>query len=116
MTRKEFLSYFTGMAAISLAAVPFLSSCKSKQKTEKSQTKAGADSDPCNDRSGLSESEIKARESYQYVGKSPYPEKKCSNCEFWGEPEGESPCGICGLFEGPVNPEGHCTGWVAMEE
>jgi len=72
-------------------------------------------SDPCADLSGLTAEEIEDRKSYNYVKETPFPEKKCINCELYIEPEHGSACGGCGLFEGPVHQTGYCKDWVLLE-
>jgi len=71
--------------------------------------------DPCDDLSNLTPEQLEERKGYNYVKESPYPTKKCVNCEFWLAPEGENSCGACGLFEGPIHLNGYCDEWVLME-
>lgn len=60
----------------------------------------------------LTERELQTRQALGYVDNSPYPEQLCSNCQFYNQPEGDSPCGGCQLFAGPVAPGGYCNSWV----
>jgi hypothetical protein len=73
------------------------------------------ESDPCNDLTGLTEADKQLRIEFKYIGKTPYPEKRCDNCLFWtAPPEGEK-CGGCQLMSGPFNPAGYCDQWAEME-
>ncbi len=55
------------------------------------------------------------RTTLKYVEKSAEEGKKCSNCLQWVAPEGDSKCGGCKLFTGPVNPNGHCLSWAKQQ-
>jgi High potential iron-sulfur protein len=100
MKRRKFI--ITSAQAGTAALLGFsLSKCK--------------ESDPCDDLSSLTPEQIEERKGYNYNKESPYPTKKCINCEFWLEPEEGSSCGSCGLFEGPVHVNGYCDQWVLNE-
>ena len=71
--------------------------------------------DPCSDTSGISETDLKMRETLKYVAQSPDPAKLCDNCKFWTPPPAGKQCGGCQLIKGPINPKGHCTSWFARE-
>lgn len=102
ITRKDFLKKLPLVGVAIFSGGALLQSC-SKSKEE----------DPCADLSKLTEEEKQTRKEFEYVAKSPYPEKLCDNCEFWLNPaEGEF-CGGCEIMEGPINPKGYCTAWVA---
>ena len=68
----------------------------------------------CEGYDALTEQDLQTRQTLGYVDNSPDPAKLCSNCQFYNQPEGDSPCGGCQLFQGPVAPEGYCNSWVAM--
>jgi len=101
MNRRKFIVKSTQLGTVALLGFSPLTGCK--------------ESDPCADLSELTPEEIEDRKSYNYVKETPFPEKKCINCELWLEPEEESPCGGCGLFEGPVHANGYCDEWVILE-
>ncbi|MGF1466622.1 MAG: high-potential iron-sulfur protein [Sandaracinaceae bacterium] len=55
------------------------------------------------------------RNNLQYRPESPEEGKQCNNCAQYVEGQyGE--CGGCNLFQGPVQPGGHCLSWAALEE
>jgi len=101
MNRREFMLKSTQSAAITLVGLPLVIGCDEK--------------DPCDDLSALTAEEIAERQSYNYLKESPFPTKLCINCELWLEPEEDSTCGGCGLFEGPVQRKGYCDEWVLKE-
>ncbi len=126
ITRKEFLQQLAALGLLSVGAGTVLTSCGKKEEKPAAETETPpaaettpnegeAMNDPCTDVSGLTEAELKMRQSLQYVGESPYPEKLCDNCQFWVAPaEGET-CGTCKIVKGPINPKGHCTSWAAKQ-
>ncbi len=67
---------------------------------------------PCADLSDLTEQQIAVRENFDYVSETPYPEKRCDNCQFYVPAKAGESCGGCQLFAGPVAAEGYCTSWV----
>lgn len=91
------------------------SSSESKEMTSEKSDMASTASDPCEDLSGLDDSQKKMRETLKYTGKSPYPDKRCDNCNFFTAPEAGKSCGSCSIVAGPINPKGHCTSWVAKQ-
>lgn len=126
MKRKDFLKSIAFTAASSSI---FLAACGGETKTEEkpaesaapatestpaptTETPAATASADCNDLSGLSEADIKQRESVQYVAKSTEADKNCSNCRFF---QPGDPCGACQLFKGPVASEGYCKSWFKKD-
>jgi hypothetical protein len=105
ITRKEFLKRLPLLGAAFIGGGYILNSC-SGSKT---------DEDPCADLSKLTEEEKQTRKDFQYIAKSQFPDKLCSNCELWLTPEAGKTCGGCEIMEGPINPNGYCTAWVKME-
>lgn len=69
----------------------------------------------CTDLSGVSEADLKQRESLGYVSKSVEAEKNCTNCRFYQAGSQPNGCGGCTLFKGPVAPEGYCKTWNKKE-
>lgn len=88
-----------------------LSSCNSNQSKEES-TEEAFSGDPCEDMSGLSESELAKREQLGYVETSPIPESVCGNCQLYIPSNTDKDCGGCLLFKGPVYEEAYCTYWA----
>jgi hypothetical protein len=56
---------------------------------------------------------LQMRHRLEYVDEAPNLAQQCSTCRFYQPPVGDSPCGGCQLFAGPVAPGGHCTSWIA---
>ena len=73
---------------------------------------AAAEGFTCTDTSGLTEQEVTMRTQLQYVDASPDPEKLCSNCVLYTEPEAGAQCGGCTVVKGPIHPDGYCTSWA----
>lgn len=122
MNRKDFLKTF---AFTAISGSVFLAACggsdnktqnQSTESTEQpkaeEQTTAQAD---CNDLSGVSEADLKQRESLGYVAASTEPGKNCLNCRFYQPGSQPNGCGGCQLFKGPVNEQGYCKSWFAKE-
>ena len=65
----------------------------------------------------LTPQDLRAREALSYVDNTPIPVQRCDNCQFYQADAyaGESGCGGCQLFAGPVVAGGYCTGWVAAQ-
>ena len=68
----------------------------------------------CEGYSALDAAALQQRQALAYVDVTPNPAQRCDGCRFWQAPAGDSPCGGCQLFPGPVAPAGYCTSWVAM--
>jgi len=98
MTRREFIKWTGGLAALGLAGA-VLPGC-------------GGGNDPCSDLSGLTEEEIQTRSTFAYRSQTLIPAKKCDNCHFWQAPPPGGECGTCTVVKGPVTAEGYCTAWV----
>jgi len=113
LSRRNFIN----KSFISISALPafalLLNACstatESKQKEEKPAVKT---TDPCDDFTGVTETDLKARQKMGYVKASPIAESKCQNCQLF-LPLKESPgCGKCQLFKGPVLTTAYCTYWA----
>ncbi|MCG9880589.1 MAG: high-potential iron-sulfur protein [Bacteroidia bacterium] len=79
------------------------------------ETAPAASTADCNDLSGLTEAEIKQRESVGYVTASTEADKNCANCRFMQEGNQPNGCSGCQLFKGPIVPEGYCKSWFKKE-
>ena len=124
MKRKDFLrtlAFTAASGSVFLAACGGESNKPAETKTEPATTPEAAPapaataSADCNDLSGLTEADIKQRESVQYVAASTDAEKKCSNCRFFQPGADATACGGCQLFKGPVAPEGNCKSWFKKD-
>jgi len=120
-SRRKFINKCLSTGSLFFGGAIFLNSCNTNESsgTAGEDNKAGetkkqsASEDPCNDLSGVSEGELKKRQSLGYVTKSPDPENYCGNCALFIPPAKEGDCGGCLLFKGPVHAEGHCVQWAA---
>lgn len=130
ISRKDFLKRISMVGAIGIGSSALLEACGGgkKEKASTSAESAGTSSsssqmasngsaatDPCTDLSGLTDSQKKMRTTLKYTGDSPYPDKHCSNCNFFTAPENGKPCGSCSIVPGPINANGHCTSWVKKQ-
>ncbi len=114
-SRRNFISKsFASIVAFPAVAL-ILNACstttESKQKEEKPTAKVPA-IDACEDFTGVTEADLKARQKMGYVKASPIAESKCQNCQLF-LPFKDSPgCGKCQLFKGPVLKGAYCTYWA----
>ena len=114
-SRRKFINKFLTTGGLFLGGAYILSSCNSNDVINKPESvKEGKAKDSCNDLSGISEGELKKRESLGYVTKSPNDENYCGNCSLYIPPKEGEACGGCLLFKGPVFKEGHCVQWAAI--
>ncbi len=124
LDRREFLQRAGMIGAAVVGGSQFLSACdKGGGGSQKGQSGSGGQQGggegagelDCTDTSGLSESEIKTRESLKYVDETPKPDKTCDNCRLYEKPESEGKCGGCTVVPGPVHPKGYCNSWQKMK-
>lgn len=66
----------------------------------------------CADPHNLTASENALRQGAHYVEHSTQPDKTCSKCSFFAEASAAA-CGVCQIFQGPVNRSGHCDSFSA---
>ena len=111
-SRRLFLQKCVSAGMLLTGGALLLPGCNAKEKSSAKEEGGGAPPDPCSDYTGLSENDLKARESMGYVKQSPIPEKQCGNCNLWLPPLEGKDCGACQLFKGPVYTAGHCTYWA----
>lgn len=110
-SRRKFLRKYLTAHAVFVGGGLLVGSCDSGSKDEKS-TEEAYSGDPCENMSGLSESDLQKREQLGYVKKSPIPDSVCSNCQLYLPAKTEKDCGGCMLFKGPVYAEAYCTYWA----
>ncbi|CAG4989829.1 hypothetical protein DYBT9275_00390 [Dyadobacter sp. CECT 9275] len=115
--RRNFFkkSFFSG--SVLLTSGVLLSACnstESKKEAKQDDKQAKPSADPCNDFSGISDTDLKAREKLGYVKESPIADSKCSNCQLYLPQKDTPACGKCQLFKGPVLATGYCTYWAAQ--
>ena len=114
-SRRKFINKCLSTGSLFLGSAAFLNSCGTNESSgNKNESKKQSTSeDPCNDLSGVSDEEIKKRQSLGYVTKSPTPDNFCGNCGLHIPPKPNEKCSGCLLFKGPVHYEGHCVQWAA---
>ena len=101
VTRRRFLA----SAGAVLGVGPLVAACGGGGPTTASACAGYGD---------LTGADLAAREALGYVDKSPKPAEICASCRLYDLPEGDSPCGGCQLFAGPVLAAGYCNSWAAM--
>ena len=112
MNRRKFILDLL-LSSVSLFVTSlFLTGCSGGKTEENLQPDAGASNDPCNDLSGVSESDLELRKKFAYVKESPISDNQCNNCNLYLPPKDAAACGGCLLFKGPVYPSGYCTYWA----
>jgi len=115
-SRRKFLNKLLGISSAFLGSTLFLTGCNTNQSSsggESGNKKKSTSEDPCNDLSGVSDVELKKRQSLGYVTKSQTPDNFCGNCGLHIPPKPNEECGGCMLFKGPVHYEGLCVQWTA---
>ena len=111
-SRRSFLQKCFS-SVLSLAMIPVVvESCHSKSNVPEKKNNTASSTDPCGDYSGLSEEDIKKRQSLGFVQKASSAERQCGNCNLWLPPADNQACGICQLFKGPVPSTASCTYWA----
>jgi hypothetical protein len=118
LNRREFLQKLSMFGLGVIGAGGLMNACgKKEEQTPALQTAQPAieEADPCTDLTGLTEDEKQLRATFEYVAKTPDPEKLCTNCGFWVEPEAGAPCGGCKVIKGPIHPGGYCKTWVVKQ-
>lgn len=121
VTRRAFLTRASAFGLAAIGSGTILSACGGGDGNggAASEAPAAEPSQPmaaepdCSDLSGLTDAELQMRETLAYVEDSPYPEKRCDNCQLYIEPEGDAACGGCQIIKGPIAPQGYCTSWAA---
>ena len=110
-SRRKFIHHSLYVSTVFLGGGWVLSGCDTKKTAQKEEENAPP-VDPCEDFSGVSESELQKREQFGYVKESPIADNQCSNCNLWIPPAAGKDCGGCMLFQGPVYTEAYCTYWA----
>jgi hypothetical protein len=67
----------------------------------------------CDDPAQISQASRTLRRELAYVPRTLRRGQRCDNCAHYKPPEGNTRCGGCRLFSGPVTAEGWCKEWVA---
>lgn len=111
-SRKDFLKRISIFGAVAAGSSAVLTACGGGTSTSETTTEPVAAADPCEDLTGLTDSDKQMRTTLVYVKESPDPAKLCSNCQLYVLPAEGSSCGGCTLFKGPVHPGGYCNSWV----
>jgi hypothetical protein len=110
-TRRNFISKSIISLSVPAAAL-LLNACNKATESKQKEEKPAAAVDPCEDFTGVSEADLKARQKMGYVKKSPIADSRCQNCQLF-LPFKDSPgCGKCQLFKGPVLTTAYCTYWA----
>lgn len=110
-SRRKFIHKCIGANAFLLSGGLIFSACKS-DKSKEEKTEEAFSGDPCENMTGLSESDLEKRQQLGYVEKSPIPESVCNNCQLYIPSKTDKDCGGCMLFKGPVYAEAYCTYWA----
>lgn len=113
LSRRNFINRSFRTLSVLPAATVLLQSCssatESRQAEEKPATKV---TDPCEDFTGVTEADLKARQKMGYVKASPIADSKCQNCQLFLPFKDYPGCGKCQLFKGPVLKGAYCTYWA----
>ncbi len=109
-SRRKFLYESLYTIVLLLGGSLVAESCKAKKDNQQQTEYATVDS--CNDLSGVSDNELKKRQTLGYVEESPLADNHCSNCNLYLPPGKEQACGGCMLFHGPVYASGYCAYWA----
>lgn len=115
LNRREFLLKLSALGLGAFSAGTLLNACGKKEEPvpQTGQPAMEEAADPCADLTGLTAEEKQLRVTFEYVAETPFPEKHCTNCGFWIEPEAGAACGGCKVIKGPIHAAGYCKSWVA---
>lgn len=121
INRKDFFKKMGALGVVAVSGSAILTACgggsdsgakkDAAAPAAKADAAPKADADPCSDLSGLTDQEKQGRDALGYIAKSETEGQVCTNCNFWQEPTGDSPCGGCQLMKGPIHPDGWCKSW-----
>lgn len=120
LSRRDFLGRFAVLGALGLGVSSLAACGGGEQPAETAPDGAAAPADgdviaaQCEGYDALTEQDLQIRQTLGYVDDTPNPDQHCSNCRFYTQPAGGSPCGGCTLFQGPVAPGGYCNSWAAL--
>jgi hypothetical protein len=115
-TRKDFLKKISLFGVVAAGSSAVLTACGGGSSTTEPAAEPAepvAAADPCEDLTGLADSDKQMRTTLGYVKEGEDPAKRCDNCQLYVVPAEGSSCGGCTLFKGPVHPQGYCNSWVA---
>jgi len=102
ISRREMIKRSLLLGAIAAGSGHLLAAC-------------GDDGGTCGDLSGLNSQQRQTRTTLEYVEATPFPDKRCDNCQLYVAPAQGSSCGTCQVVAGPVTPAGHCKSWVVKQ-
>jgi hypothetical protein len=108
-SRRKFIQVCVSVIPSFLGVAFLIDGCHSGASDKGGKTNGPVD---CNDLSGISDNDIKARKQFNYVEVSSDKNKTCSLCNLYLPPQEGSLCGGCMLFKGPVHATGSCTYWT----
>ena len=109
--RRAFIKQQLFFGSILMGGGVVLNACNTNESAQKNEENTG-DVNPCEDMSGLNESDKKTRIQAAYVEKSPIKDRLCDNCKLYIPAAAGVECGKCLLFKGPVYPSGYCSYWA----
>lgn len=109
-SRRDFLQRLAAGAV-----APILLSACGGGDGERANGETAEETVACADLSELTEAQIQQRQNAEYVDDSPFPEKRCDNCQLYTEAAQGEQCGGCQVLPGAVHPQGYCTLWVARQ-
>ena len=114
-SRKDFLKKVSLFGVVAAGSSAVLTACGGGGSSSDAETTPAptAAADPCEDLTGLADSDKQMRTTLGYVKEGEDAAKRCDNCQLYVVPEEGSACGGCTLFKGPVHPGGYCNSWVA---
>ena len=115
-SRRKFINKCFKIGSLFLGGALFLN-CRGTNESSSNASENKLQStleDSCNILTGVSEGEIKKRQSLGYVEQSAVPNSSCGNCALFIPPKSNEKYGRCILFKGPVYVEGHCVQWAGL--
>lgn len=110
ISRRKFIVKLAVTSA-GVGSLLFVSSCGNNDTEKEKVENDSSSEDPCHE-NDLTEAQKTSRNQFEYVHKSPHPEKRCNNCQLWIEPNEGEFCGGCQIIDGSINPKGYCNQWI----
>jgi len=121
LSRRTFLTRASALGLVAVGSGAILSACGGGDAGSDAPAAAApeaaapeaAKADACSDLTGLTDDDLKMRETLQYVEETPDATKTCVGCQLYTDPVEGAGCGGCQIIKGPIAANGYCVSWAA---
>lgn len=118
-SRREFLNRTFFFLSFGVGAGVVAAGCDSGEGAKDAEVPEQPVNPPSvntQDSSAMTASDVQKRKQLGYVDQTPIADNYCANCALYLQPKEGSTKGGCQLFKGPVEPNGYCTYWAALQQ